>query len=58
MWDTWKLVDGLLASGRLDPRPVITHRILLEDCDRGFQLMTTGARDTGKIVMFPNGMPS
>lgn len=58
MWDTWKLVDGLLASGRLDPRPVITHRIPLEECDRGFQLMTTGSRDTGKIVMFPNGMPA
>jgi threonine 3-dehydrogenase len=57
MWDTWKLVDGLLASGRLDPTPVITHRIPLEDCVRGFELMTTGARDTGKIVMFPNGMP-
>lgn len=58
MWDTWKLMDGLLASGRLDPRPVITHRIPLEDCDQGFRLMTTGARDTGKIVMFPNGFPA
>jgi threonine 3-dehydrogenase len=57
MWDTWKLVDGLLASGRLDPTPVITHRITLDECDKGFRLMTTGARDTGKIVMFPNGVP-
>jgi threonine 3-dehydrogenase len=55
MWDTWRLVDGLLASGQLDPTPVITHRIPLEECDQGFRLMTTGARDTGKIVMFPNG---
>jgi threonine dehydrogenase-like Zn-dependent dehydrogenase len=47
----------LLASGRLDPAPVITHRITLDECDKGFRLMTTGARDTGKIVMFPNGMP-
>jgi threonine 3-dehydrogenase len=57
MWDTWKLVDGLLASGKLDPRPVITHRIPLEEFDHGFKLMTTGPRDTGKVVMFPNGMP-
>jgi len=57
MWDTWKLVDGLLASGKLDPRPVITHRLPLEEFDHGFKLMTTGARDTGKVVMFPNGMP-
>jgi threonine 3-dehydrogenase len=58
MWDTWKLMDGLLASGRLDPTPVITHRIRLEECERGFEWMTSGARDTGKIVMFPNGMPN
>ena len=58
MWDTWKQLDGLLASGRLDPTPVITHRIPLEDCEKGFELMTTGSRDTGKIVMFPNGMPA
>jgi threonine 3-dehydrogenase len=57
MWDTWKLVDGLLASGKLDPRPVITHRLPVEDFDKGFRLMTTGARDTGKVVLFPNGMP-
>jgi len=57
MWDTWKQLDGLLASGRLDPTPVITHRIPLEDCVKGFEWMTTGPRDTGKIVMFPNGMP-
>ena len=57
MWDTWKLVDGLLASGKLDPRPVITHRIPLEDFDTGFKMMTTGPRDTGKVVMFPHAMP-
>jgi threonine 3-dehydrogenase len=57
MWDTWKLVDGVLASGKLDPRPVITHRIPIEDFDTGFKLMTTGARDTGKVVMFPHGLP-
>jgi threonine 3-dehydrogenase len=57
MWDTWKLVDGLLASGKLDPRPVITHRIPLEEFDHGFKLMTTGPRDTGKVILFPNGMP-
>jgi threonine 3-dehydrogenase len=58
MWDTWKLVDGLLASGKLDPTPVITHRLPLEEFDQGFKLMTTGSRDTGKVVLFPNGMPS
>lgn len=58
MWDTWKLVDGLLASGRLDPTPVITHRLPLEEYDQGFKLMTTGARDTGKVLLFPHGQPA
>lgn len=53
MWDTWKQVDGLLASGRLDPRPVITHLLPLEEFDKGFKLMTTGSRDTGKVVLRP-----
>src|SRR4030042_7152867 len=51
MWATWKQLDGLLASGRLDPTPVITHRIPLEDCEKGFEMMTTGSRDTGQIVV-------
>ncbi|MCX6026240.1 MAG: alcohol dehydrogenase catalytic domain-containing protein [Chloroflexi bacterium] len=53
MWDTWKLADGLLASGKLDPRPVITHELPLEEFDKGFKLMTTGARDTGKVILRP-----
>jgi threonine 3-dehydrogenase len=56
MWDTWHLVDGLLASGQLDPRPVITHDLPLEEFDKGFQLITTGSRATGKVLLRPNGM--
>jgi threonine dehydrogenase-like Zn-dependent dehydrogenase len=36
---------------------VITHRLPLEEFDQGFKLMTTGPRDTGKVILFPNGMP-
>jgi threonine 3-dehydrogenase len=57
MWDTWRLVDGLLASGQLDPSPVITHRLPLEDFDQGFRLLTTGSREGVKIMLHPNGRP-
>jgi len=53
MWDTWRLVDGLLQSGQLDPHPVITHRLPLAEVDRGFKLITTGSRATGKVLLLP-----
>jgi threonine 3-dehydrogenase len=53
MWDTWRLVDGLLQSGQLDPRPVITHQLPLADFDQGFKLITTGSRATGKVLLLP-----
>lgn len=55
MWDTWRLMDGLLQSGRLDPRPVITHLLPLENFDEGFKLITTGGRETGKVILHPIG---
>lgn len=57
MWDTWRLVDGLLASGQLDPSPVITHRLPLDRYDEGFKLLTTGSRAGIKIMLHPNGTP-
>lgn len=57
MWDTWRLVDGLLASGQLDPSPVITHRLPLDNFDDGFKLLTTGSREGIKIMLHPNGTP-
>jgi threonine 3-dehydrogenase len=53
MWDTWRLADGLLQSGQLDPRPVITHTLPLADFDQGFKLITTGSRATGKVLLLP-----
>ncbi len=53
MWDTWRLADGLLQSGQLDPRPVITHTLPLAEFDQGFKLITTGSRATGKVLLLP-----
>ncbi len=51
MWETWKQMDGLLQAGLLDPSPVITHDLSLEEFDRAFQLMVS--RECGKIILRP-----
>ena len=53
MRDTWQVMDGLLETGRLDPRPVITGQLPLEKFDEGFKQLTTGARDGLKIILRP-----
>lgn len=54
MWETWFQMAGLLRSGKLDPSPVITHRIPLDDFEKGFQAMDSADRMVGKVVMFPD----
>jgi threonine 3-dehydrogenase len=53
MWDTWYVLDGLLKTGRLDPRPVITDILPLEQFDEGFKKLTTGSRDAIKVILQP-----
>ncbi len=51
IWDTWLITSRLLSSGKFDPSPIITHRLRLDDFERGFEAMMSG--DAGKVVMFP-----
>jgi threonine 3-dehydrogenase len=53
MYDTWFRVRNLLASKRLDIKPVITHMFMLEDYDKGFREMMTRPRKSAKVVLFP-----
>lgn len=53
MWDTWRQMDGLLQSGTLDPTPVITHTLPLEQYERGFQEAMSEERTVGKVVLLP-----
>jgi len=53
MFDTWITVRNLLASGRLDIAPVITHKLPLSEFARGFDLMITSPKQSGKVVLFP-----
>jgi threonine 3-dehydrogenase len=54
MYDTWFRVRNLLASGRLDISPVITHMFLLSDFEKGFNEMMTRPRKSAKVVLFPD----
>ncbi|NJD77423.1 MAG: L-threonine 3-dehydrogenase [Candidatus Methanoperedens sp.] len=51
IWDTWLTTSRLLSTGKFNPAPVITHRIKLEDFEKGFEAMKSG--ESGKVVMFP-----
>jgi len=48
MWYTWWTAQSMILSGKLDLKPVITHRFNLQDYDKGFPLAESAS--TGKIV--------
>lgn len=51
IWDTWLTTSKLLSAGRFDPSPVITHRLRLDDFEKGIEAMKKG--EAGKVVMLP-----
>lgn len=51
MFDTWYTVQGLLESGRLDVRPVLTHQFRLDQFEEAMQTMLSG--ESGKVTLFP-----
>jgi threonine 3-dehydrogenase len=53
MYETWLQVSQLLASGRLDIRPVVTHTLPLEEFRRGFELLAEVPIMAGKVVLLP-----
>jgi threonine 3-dehydrogenase len=53
IWQTWYQMRELLASGRLELSPLITHRLRLEEFAQGFALLKSREQVVGKVVMFP-----
>ena len=49
MFDTWFQMDALLASGKVDLKPLITHRFKLEDFQEAFETGLSGK--AGKIIL-------
>jgi threonine 3-dehydrogenase len=51
LWETWYQMRGLLNSGVVDLRPVITHRFPLDKFEEALETMVSG--NSGKVVLFP-----
>jgi threonine 3-dehydrogenase len=51
LWETWYAMRGLMRSGAVDLRPIITHRFKLTEFEKAFAAMAGG--DSGKVVMIP-----
>jgi threonine 3-dehydrogenase len=51
IWETWYQTQALITSGMVDPTPVITHRLKLEEFETGFRLMQEG--EAAKVALFP-----
>jgi threonine 3-dehydrogenase len=54
MFETWRTMERLLESGRLDPARVVTHRYGLSRFEEAFETLTSPDHVCGKIVMFPS----
>ena len=48
MFETWYKMTNLVQSG-LDLEPMITHRLPIEEYEKGFELMRSGK--SGKVVL-------
>ena len=53
IWQTWKEVSLLLASDRFDISPIITHKLPLEEFEKGFDLMIKKPKVSGKVILYP-----
>jgi threonine 3-dehydrogenase len=51
MFETWFQMEALLATGKLDLEPVITHRLKLSEFPQAMQLLRSG--EAIKVVMKP-----
>jgi threonine dehydrogenase-like Zn-dependent dehydrogenase len=51
----WRWVVGLYAAGVLDPAPLVTHRLGLEEADRAFAVPATRGGDAVKVLVRPGG---
>jgi len=50
IWKTWEKMSQLLKDG-LDINPIITHKLPLEDFEKGIEAIKAG--ETGKIIILP-----
>jgi threonine 3-dehydrogenase len=54
MYETWYQTRALLGGGKVDIRPIISHRLPLEEFEHAFQMMIAG--DAAKVALYPDGL--
>jgi len=55
LWENWYQARGLLKTGAVDLRPIVTHSFSLDEAAKGFEVMASG--ESGKVVFYPGGVP-
>lgn len=50
-WETWRRVNQLVESGKVNLKPLITHILPMEEFDRGFDLVKS--HNVQKVVLKP-----
>ncbi len=53
LFRTWQLMTTFLATGMVDPTPVITHRFPLDRFEEAFEVAESGR--AGKVILLPGG---
>lgn len=53
LFQTWQQTTTLLATGMVDPGPVITHRFPLDRFEEAFEAAASGR--AGKVILLPGG---
>jgi len=51
IWDTWEKTEKILASGKIDIKPVVTHRFSLADFETAFEIAASG--EGCKVLLIP-----
>jgi threonine 3-dehydrogenase len=54
MYETWYQTRALIGEGRVDIRPIISHRMPLEDFEQAFEMMIAG--EAAKVALFPHSL--
>jgi len=54
IFDSWYRNSQMLAAKKIDPTPVITHVLALEDFKNGFEMITNTPRIAAKVILFPD----
>ncbi len=54
MYETWYQTRELIAGGKVDISPIITHRLPLDEYEQAFEMMIAG--EAAKVALYPNGM--